>query len=842
LCLDQKRLGVDVHHSFGDLKGSEYAHIVFPLQNVDRFVVTPPSDKPPQLGMLIEEDMESIKKRKSAASEDIFWNTTNTYTFSFNTMYMELQNWQAVNLPMMKSIDLHSFWGDSELRMVAYEVQQDTGKSKSSEGGTHQHLKKHEQNKLNYIFCVQAKHMPNGDGGTSESNTDDVESGGIILKESMPWDQVEPRAMRSFVLNEEIEVISEGSSFRKFDEHKMGHDNCSDIGSDGYESESTHESINRVDDEETVGGDTVYHDAIDHYERLISLSSSGLIEERQKLFPRDKLCPGWIDFCDVKNRKYSRFYAFAMSKGETFFCTSKNFERFFWENHNNLDTLTKIESNSDRLSKSEITRRRLGDKYSRFCQVLTTQELEGRLDKLRHTWSRYDSSFMKSEACPKKSPKRGGLRFMNEILPMVKQGQTNGIIKDSSTKILGFMARAVSERHWVEQLASFTKNHVIFSHPSRKVASYRISLGSIVEIRSLCADDGDDLPHFSMFYFSVIETPGRRIYLMHPCEKQREDFVQKLSTQIRYMAELKGRPKTYGSRAYVSDDPKQEYLHKSSVWKCKNRRILNCRKFDFGGTVSERMDSRDPCFLVQRALRSGLALYHESDESTLLEFLDAAADLKAAKLSDLEEYERKCFFLNLYHLMVVHAYFILGAPDNSAKWPSYFNMISYQCADDIFSLAELEHCIIRSPLSRPCKAFSKFVIPGTTYSELELHNPDFRINFALNCGSLSNPPSVFVYTENELDLQLDAAVQMYLSQVVVSKGKTSTSITLPRLCLWYRQDFNTKGSSNSMLQELYPYFSPETQKQLSRDKLDNFSHVQIKFASYDFKCRQLVLN
>jgi len=168
-----QRLMADIHYSFGDSSNNEYSHIVFPLKNIDRLVITKEGETPPKLGSVIHETEDSIAKRKSLREHEFReWNVTDTYTMSFNTMYVDLPTWQIVNVPIMKDMDLRTFWGESQLRMVAYEVNVPqevlAGKGKSSKNVLNNKenskiirgVEKHEQKCLNYIFCAQVSHQP----------------------------------------------------------------------------------------------------------------------------------------------------------------------------------------------------------------------------------------------------------------------------------------------------------------------------------------------------------------------------------------------------------------------------------------------------------------------------------------------------------------------------------------------------------------------------------------------------------------------------------------------------------------------------------------------------------
>ena len=189
----------------------------------------------------------------------------------------------------------------------------------------------------------------------------------------------------------------------------------------------------------------------------------------------------------------------------------------------------------------------------------------------------------------------------------------------------------------------------------------------------------------------------------------------------------------------------------------------------------------------------------------------------------------QAFFINLYHVMILHAFYILGPPSTSVvRWANYFNLASYQCCDDIFSIAELEHCIIRNS---PPSHISKFALPKSKYP-FALNQSDFRLNFALNCGSQSNPACILLYNCEKLNEQLDMATKMYLEMSVkISLDDKRCQVLLPRVVNWFSDDFG------DILATLKPYFKDEDKDILS--KCDG--NVKIKFHQYSFRCHQLIL-
>ena len=112
-------------------------------------VVTAEGGTPPPIGELFPEDEKARAKRRGGADLGD-WDTTSTYSFSFNSMYVDLPEWKLVSLPMMRDMDLATFWGSAGLRLVVYE----NGASKKS---------KHLQAENKYVLCIETKFREGGE-------------------------------------------------------------------------------------------------------------------------------------------------------------------------------------------------------------------------------------------------------------------------------------------------------------------------------------------------------------------------------------------------------------------------------------------------------------------------------------------------------------------------------------------------------------------------------------------------------------------------------------------------------------------------------------------------------
>lgn len=79
-------------------------------------------------------------------------------------------------------------------------------------------------------------------------------------------------------------------------------------------------------------------------------------------------------------------------------------------------------------------------------------------------------------------------------------------------------------------------------------------------------------------------------------------------------------------------------------------------------------------------------------------FMDGTSLLQTLSIAhiNLSSAEAVCLFVNLFHVMLLHALLVLGLPSSIFKWQSMFRNCAYEAFGDIFTLAELEHNIIKN--------------------------------------------------------------------------------------------------------------------------------------------------
>jgi hypothetical protein len=96
--------------------------------------------------------------------------------------------------------------------------------------------------------------------------------------------------------------------------------------------------------------------------------------------------------------------------------------------------------------------------------------------------------------------------------------------------------------------------------------------------------------------------------------------------------------------------------------------------------------------------------------------------------------------------------------------------------------------------------------------------------------------------------QLDSVVKEIVNYTVSfsQKGSRDILVSLPRVCLWFGDDFGD-GSASDVLQVLRPYLNEEKRKTLQglwkeRKECYDIGIWNVKYLPYNFECRFLTLD
>jgi len=147
-------------------------------------------------------------------------------------------------------------------------------------------------------------------------------------------------------------------------------------------------------------------------------------------------------------------------------------------------------------------------------------------------------------------------------------------------------------------------------------------------------------------------------------------------------------------------------------------------------------------------------------------------------------HKKKAFFINIFHILILHIHTIVGAPNNSIRRALYFSTFRYQIGWEHYSLNDIKHGILRGNTD-PTKPTSSFFSRGDPRKVHSLPL-DYRIHGAL-CYFTQTGPTLREYREETLEGMLAQQFQEYLHKHVQIELQTM-KVIFPISMKWYRTD------------------------------------------------------
>lgn len=751
-----------LHHSFGDDNNQEYPHITASLwSTADRIVVTPPNSSPPALGVQFGEDTEARKIRRSNPLYQPEIDINATYSISTKAKNIELCDWSLSGIPLMNSLDLHTFWSDSDLKLCCYAVE-------SSEDLPEFHYQKN----LEYCFAIELRHNSNHpewreNNGIYDPLTDCERRITESLSVAPNSATATATTMDSFALNDEHDDEDE---FFDAEQGQMPDDD---------EDDDDEKEKSRDFDERITLFCSSNESKIDNPNKLdeIKLSSSSLVNLVDLDIFQVQIVSSVIQVYDVRflgTGKRRDLFVLSVPIGSKMILSLQqmckvvlglgNESRILKKVTQILSTLPEIDIRNS--SKSEnIWVYDATNSHVRISSLCSYTEFEGEF--------RFVFEEMKTcknfERFSKTEQRRYELNYaMQKIYDMALQSDTirlqllkfllygrhmdnlleDKISQDNKTKsaakdtttgtgtappkcdVESAVLLRVGQTHWSEEYLILDANEMTIVKPKFTSNRFRIPITEIMEAKIL------EYKEFSLpdFFILFITTFCKVYTFVIRGTIAKDKMVQYFQP---YLARMLTRSISASYQPVVANSTTTlgsvnfEMLSRPSDWKLGDRVILNGRiycgrlkasvdymtlKTDARVPQSETFIAINPVDHVVETLDKLLFLcndenrsrdvsnYSVNDENTVvlrsqwISFLDSVALLSIINLSEysLSENDRICIFVNLYHILVLHSFLVVGIPTTLLKWPSFFNSCSYEAFGDIFSIAELEHCIIKA--------------------------------------------------------------------------------------------------------------------------------------------------
>jgi len=215
----------------------------------------------------------------------------------------------------------------------------------------------------------------------------------------------------------------------------------------------------------------------------------------------------------------------------------------------------------------------------------------------------------------------------------------------------------------------------------------------------------------------------------------------------------------------------------------------------------------DPMMFSAELLRSAVAASSVGHQRLELvnELTIRSGGLKCISLETLSQQDLWGFWVNVYHCLLVHAQLVAGQPRGLQQVVGFHNNSSYLVAGHVFSLVEIEHCILRRHMTKPKIHFVKHILKIWRRTDQDLESrpclatsvcsascfacrPDWRLNLVLNAGNHGSADKIPVF-ESVSEESFDMAVHHAMERTIVCCGCVSqTAIELPFNLSRYKDD------------------------------------------------------
>lgn len=729
----------DLHHSFGtaqDKPDFELPHVVAPIfPTLDKILITPDGEPLPPLGVPFNEDLDYRKKRlKYRYIKDANVNLQTTYSFSVNTSNLDLLAWTLVGIPMVRPMDLRTFFGNSSIQLIAYEIPRTVaGKYPST----------HPQKLLNYVFSmrltpVDPDQLPLFDlpllssDDELENNAEEEEFIGSSERIGSKGERDISTPVPAALLEESEEEVDEAelSDYREAYSNPSGR----------YPQERTSEtrlSLTKGNATTTTPSRRSKVKMSEWIRKKFQRKEKSSSSRRIGGGPADDtdLLPDVKETGDFVKEDYDM-----EAKGDIQFCPmcieDSSRKKFYF-----MLTVHESMKNTDpvRSANHDLIPIRLKT-YSEICKALNLvpvpkitklKKLSPNEQRRRQIIESYRTALASAAAKPNEFR-----QLKSFLLPIteVENSFLGGNItlyekfdRETSTIVSweGHVALALSRRHFSEQYMIVTRDAITLR---RSMESKRnllvIKCDKIVSVQSL-PTDYCPLPDFSILQ---IETYSRIYYFLLRSNMQVNQWLEVFITilgnkcmnspyrmidfadksQINHAAHsttappstvsVNGAPSANASMSvqtsnlgtgpmkseYFEPGEDSVYYERPACWRADKRRIYNYRRIFFTSTVGEKYTNVHPNDLIVSILKTAFFLTdaETATEYDWVKFWDEISLLQCIDLRKLNEIERTAFFLNLYHVMVLHGTLVFGPP-STGIWNAFFSNIC-KCLSCVF--------------------------------------------------------------------------------------------------------------------------------------------------------------
>ena len=793
-----------LHHSFGHAQEDEIPCIVTSFfHGVDRLHITPPGSTPPLLGRDLPENDDAIKRRRKASADSLKIDVDSIYSFSYQSMYIDLLNWKVVRIPGMQGIDLHSYWGNLPLVVPLYEMEDKPY---------------HATKRKNYFFRFEFMH-------TSFSDLGSVGGGGgggplVVFPKSGGGGGGGGGGHSSSKGDDNDDDGKDRSSYIRRRSTSVGSD--SDMSDGGGDTD--HEFFRKK---------KKYVIDVPAFLEISGSTSTAAVFDKRAVFVvrvREKLSRRASQSQETEKGKSQKEQSEAAFRNES---TREDGAGCLLCDANDLCEIASFATGDASADLLKLCKKMKGIRL-KTANLPMLEAKRRSLDSLLVDMSSDQQQLVDvvlAGVIGKSAISHLLSRMLAERRYKVVSNRMSSQKMTSKCTLEGPVMLAEWETFWREGWATLSK--IPSSSSSSSSSSFFLSFyRAHSSSPSLCLYSEDimkvtlteeyvDLPLPTTKSGFQIHTYGRVINFAASTQAEAGKWVRKMT---RMLGKARGTAKkgaAAGTTNWVqfgenhvmmsdggegegggtnggagcgegeesrsdaswslSSDPTTLFLNSQCLW-APGRHVLNCRRLSFASDIRTRrrsLSSSTPsspsspsspvssrtsfspsaaesaCALSTECLRSVLKLRLSSSVDAWTTFLDRVAMLKEVNLLNVSnDQHRYVFWMNVYHTLLLHSRLMLGSSNTPYRFFKHARSVAYDIFAfphrNVFSLHEIEHFILRGRSTKPSTGFiTTMFLPTCNKDDVKWdmapRSAEPRLNLILNYATTSSPSRIPVF-------------------------------------------------------------------------------------------------
>lgn len=164
-----------------------------------------------------------------------------------------------------------------------------------------------------------------------------------------------------------------------------------------------------------------------------------------------------------------------------------------------------------------------------------------------------------------------------------------------------------------------------------------------------------------------------------------------------------------------------------------------------------------------------------------IQFINLTSELQAVKVFNLSNNQKLSFWINCYNLLTLHAFITIGQPHSKKSWLDFQAFSCYEIDGQIYSLLEIEHCVLRAGMGigkwiNTMNSTTSTPKPSVNHISLikpfdsndirfsSIYSKPFHPLSLLIANGINSNPHIHVYSPGSFQKEVETIEQNYLME------------------------------------------------------------------------------